>query len=114
MEARWNYASRRSVALLRRSVITMLSVISKNLIVAAYIQPGAWVACKVSRAAQGTSVFAGQMLAALVLAAPPDASGRSRHYFPARAFVTPRPAPRYHGGRGEDGTSGAQPERGFR
>jgi len=75
MEARWNYASRRSVALLRRSVITMLSVISKNLIVAAYIQPGAWVACKVSRAAQGTSVFAGQMLAALVLAAPPDASG---------------------------------------
>ena len=51
LRVRWNYASRRSVALLRRAVITMLSVISKNLIVAAYIQSAAWVTCKMSRAA---------------------------------------------------------------
>ena len=56
----WNYASRLSVASLHRSVIMMLPVISKNLMFAAYIRPGAWVACKVSRTVQtGSSVFAG-------------------------------------------------------
>jgi len=98
LPVRWNYASRRSVALLRRPVITMLSVISKNLIVAAYIQPGGWVACKVSRAAQGHWCSLDRCLQPWCSRHRQMRRGRSRHYFPARAFVTLRSAPGYHGG----------------
>ena len=89
----------------------VMPVIGKNLVVSAYIQSEARVTCKVDRAAQTLALMLAELkLAALIRAAR---SFRST-VFSRGAFVTLGFAPRYHGGRGEDGTSGAQSEREFR